>query len=320
MITRVAWLYHTLGVRQSSIADRLNISQSRVSRLLEQAAHLGIVQTVVALPDDRQSAVEAELTSVYGLAQADVYSLGTVTDEAQLARELGQWLALQLQAAPPVATTIGYTSWSRSLQEMVQHLRPLPHGGTRFVVEMLGDLGPPVLQHQAAQHTQRLAALLGAEPVFLRLPGIVAHAHMRDTLLAHNSHAQEVLGRIDAVDLALVGVGSGAIVSPLRAGRRSCATSAPTMRSARSCRPTSTTSSSAPTSRNSGGRPVVSPSPGGRRNTGPSGPRWSAVGSTRSSRTPPQPSGSWPTGTWVQRPRDGSRVTGRPRPEGSRAG
>ena len=35
MIATIAWLYHSRGLRQSDIAERLHISQSRVSRMLD---------------------------------------------------------------------------------------------------------------------------------------------------------------------------------------------------------------------------------------------------------------------------------------------
>ncbi len=218
MIPTVAWLYHTRGLRQSEIADRLNISQSRVSRLLDQAVKAGIVRTTVILPADEQSVVEQELEQAYGLRSAHVYDIGSVTDESQLVLELGQLLALQLQAAPLDAEVIGFTSWSRTLQEAVRHLGPLRNSGARCVVEMLGDLGPPALQHLAAQNTQQLADLVGAEPMFLRMPGVVPNRRIRKTLLDHDSHARTVLEQLDHMDLALTGFGSGAIVPPLKAG------------------------------------------------------------------------------------------------------
>lgn len=218
MIATVAWLYHTRGLRQSAIAERLNISQSRVSRLLEQAVELDIVRTTVVLPTDEQSVLERELESAYELKSAHVYDIGEVLDEAQLVRELGQLLALQLQSTPLDAEVIGFTSWSRTLQEAVQHLRPLRNSGTRYVVEMLGDLGPPVLQHLAAQNTQQLATLTGAAPMFLRVPGVLPSREVKETLLAHDSHARQALAKLDAIDIALTGFGSGDIVPPLVAG------------------------------------------------------------------------------------------------------
>src|SRR4029079_19036635 len=96
MIATVAWLYHTRGLRQSAIAERMRISQSRVSRLLEQAADLGIVKTLVVLPKHEQSVLEQELEFAYGLKEVHVHDLGVVSDEVELVRELGQLLALHL--------------------------------------------------------------------------------------------------------------------------------------------------------------------------------------------------------------------------------
>jgi len=50
LLVKVARLYHEQGVRQPDIADRLHMSQSRVSRLLKEAVDVGIVRTVVVPP------------------------------------------------------------------------------------------------------------------------------------------------------------------------------------------------------------------------------------------------------------------------------
>lgn len=218
MIATVAWLYHTRGLRQSAIAERLDISQSRVSRMLEQAVDLGIVRTTVVLPQDEQSVLEGEIESAYHLAEAHVFDLGDVRDEAQLGRELGQLLALHLQSSTMNAEVVGFTSWSRALHEMVRTLQPMPQASTRYVVEMLGDLGPPALQHAAAHNTQVLADLVGGEPMFLRVPGVMPSAQVRHTLLQHDSHARATMEKLDSLDLALTGIGAVGVVAPLRAG------------------------------------------------------------------------------------------------------
>jgi DNA-binding transcriptional regulator LsrR (DeoR family) len=218
MVATVAWLYHARGFRQGAIAERLKISQSRVSRMLEQAIDLGIVRTLVVLPTDEQSVLEDELESAYGLREAHVYDLGDVGDEAELISELGQLLALQLQSETMGAEVIGFTSWSRTLGEMVRTLQPLSTFTTKYVVEMLGDLGPPGLQHLAAHNTQLFADLAGAEPMFLRVPGVMPSVEVKETLLAHDGHARAALSKLDELDLALTGVGAVGVVAPLRAG------------------------------------------------------------------------------------------------------
>jgi DNA-binding transcriptional regulator LsrR (DeoR family) len=216
LLAKVARLYHHSGLRQTEIADRLRISQTRVSRLLQQAETEGIVQTVVVPLVGLDVEIEEELEARYSLAEVHVIE-AVSDDEAELAVELGAAAAAFFATMPVDMPVVGLTSWSRTLRHMIDALRPV-RTGTATVVEMLGDLGPPDQQYEAARSTQRLATLTGAEPVFLRTPGVVSSPQVREALLAHDAYARQALGLLDKLDLALVGVGSCEIVAPLQAG------------------------------------------------------------------------------------------------------
>jgi DNA-binding transcriptional regulator LsrR (DeoR family) len=217
LMAKVARLYHTRGLRQIEIAERLNISQSRVSRLLTQAEDLGMVRTVVVPPDGLNVDLEEELERSYSLSEA--YVVDTVADDdEEFTRDLGQAAASILANASMEPSTIGFTSWSRTLREVVAALPPMRTGAT-YVVEMLGDLGPPKLQHEAARSTQHLAQLTGAEPVFLRIPGVAASPEVREALLAQDAYARQALHLLDSLDLALVSVGNCTVAPPLQLGR-----------------------------------------------------------------------------------------------------
>lgn len=217
LVTKIAWLYHGRGMRQSEIGQRLGISQSRVSRLLDTASTMGIVRTVVVPPADLHAELEGALEELYGLGEAHVFDVGPATD-AELTTFLGRSMATLLETRTLDAEVIGLTSWSRSLREMISVLRPLRSSSVRYVVEMLGDVGPPHLQHEAAHATSQLAALAGAQPMFLRVAGVASTPQIRTATVESNQHAQAVLQMLDKVDLALVGVGSCEIVPPLTAG------------------------------------------------------------------------------------------------------
>jgi DNA-binding transcriptional regulator LsrR (DeoR family) len=90
--------------------------------------------------------------------------------------------------------------------------------GAEFAAAAPGDLGPPTLQHLAAQNTQQLASLCGAEPIFLRVPGVLPSQAVKKTLLDHDSHARSALAMLDQLDFAMTGIGAVGIVPPLRAG------------------------------------------------------------------------------------------------------
>lgn len=215
---RAAWLYHSRGLKQSEVATQLAISQSSVSRLLEFAASRGIVRTIVVPPPELNLDLEHALAERFGLVQCHVFDLGGETDEVAITRDLGRAFATRLDSAPLTARTIGVTSWSRSLRAAVRAMRPVAESSAEYVVEMLGDVGPPAVQHEAAALTEQLAAVTGAEPRYLRMPGVMPSAGARERALAHDAHARDALDRLGDVDLALVGIGTCRIVDPLTAG------------------------------------------------------------------------------------------------------
>jgi DNA-binding transcriptional regulator LsrR (DeoR family) len=218
LVTKVARLYHVRGLRQTEIAERLRLSQPRVSRLLAQAEELGIVRNIVAVPSELNRDLEEGLRRVYGLKVAHVVDAFGVEDE-ELTIDLGSAAAPFLSAAFAAGDvrTVGFMSWSRTMRHVVEAMRPV-QSVVRCVVEMLGDLGAPTLQQDVAQLTQRLASLTGAEPAFLRIPGVVGSSAIREALLLGDPHARETMRLLDSLDLALLSVGPCKVVGPLLAG------------------------------------------------------------------------------------------------------
>ncbi|MEH3077706.1 MAG: MarR family transcriptional regulator [Quadrisphaera sp.] len=213
LVTKVARLYHVRGLRQAEIAARLNLSQSRVSRLLSQAEEAGVVRTVVVVPPGPHSDLEDALEVGYDLAEVHVVDV-VADDEEELVRDLGQAAAAVFAGSPLRGGTLGYTSWSRTLRHCVDAMVPQTSSAD-VVVETLGDLGAPTLQHAAAQSTERLAQLLGAEPLYLRAPGVVSDPHLREVLLGQDGHARATLAAMDAMDVVLVGTGPADVAPPL---------------------------------------------------------------------------------------------------------
>src|SRR3954463_10171858 len=96
LMAKVASLYYEQELRQTEIADRLDLSQSRVSRLLKQAAREGIVRTTVAVPQGFYPELDDRRPAPYGLRDAVVADCGS--DEAQEAlRKIGAAAATYLE-------------------------------------------------------------------------------------------------------------------------------------------------------------------------------------------------------------------------------
>ncbi|MDQ0261747.1 sugar-binding transcriptional regulator [Sinomonas atrocyanea] len=216
LMIKVARLYHTHGVRQTEIAKRLQISQSRVSRLLAQAEEASIVRTVVAVPQHIHAELEEQIEARYGLSE--VHVVDTVShDESEVNKDLAHTMASLLYELAFEVKTIAFTSWSKTLRLMVDALLPLRTRG-EYVVETLGDLGPPELQHDAARSTQQFATLTGAQPVFLRTPGVVPSREIKELLIARDPYVRMAMEMLDSIDIALVGIGTCERDPELRSG------------------------------------------------------------------------------------------------------
>lgn len=215
LITKVARLHHSLGQRQSDIADKMGISQASVSRFLQLAEEHGIVRTIVVPPDGLYPDLEDGLMEAYGLDGAYVVDISS--SEPGIAHVLGAaaagCLANELKSGP----VLGFTSWSTTLREMAKLLEPRNTAGIKKVVEMLGDLGSPMLQHEATLATLQMAKALDAEAVFLRTPGVMPSSDLRKVALA-DVHVQIALRLLGSVDIAFVGVGPADFHGPLEEG------------------------------------------------------------------------------------------------------
>lgn len=207
LVAKVAHLYHVSGLRQRAIANQLHLSQSRVSRLLRQAEELGVVRTVVVVPDDLFTDIESELEKRFDLRQVWVVDVEPA-DPGSFDDELGRAAAPLVSPLLQQSAVVGLSAWSRTLQATVDALEPMAGSQVEQVVEMLGDLGRPLEKHQSSAATHRLAELCDAEALSLRVPGLLRHSDVRQALLASDPYALRVLQRLGRLDLALVGIGT----------------------------------------------------------------------------------------------------------------
>jgi DNA-binding transcriptional regulator LsrR (DeoR family) len=139
LLAKVARMYHERGVRQPQIAAELRLSQPRVSRLLKQAAELGIVQTVVVLPPQGR----------YGLRDAVV--VDTEGTGGDVLPAIGAATAVYLDTTLTGGEIIGISSWSETLLSAMDVMRPKAMRVAEQIVQLFGGVGNPTVQVQATR-------------------------------------------------------------------------------------------------------------------------------------------------------------------------
>jgi DNA-binding transcriptional regulator LsrR (DeoR family) len=215
LITKAARLHYVHGKRQAEIAEKMGISQASVSRFLSLAEEHGIVRTIVVPPEGLYPDLEDGLTEAYGLDAAYVVDISSSEDG--ISHILGTAAARCLSDEFKDGPLLGFTSWSTTLREMAKTIEPRSNTGIKCIVEMLGDLGSPMLQHEAALATLQMAKALEAQAVFLRTPGVMPSPELLKVTVA-DAHVQAALRLLDKVDIAFVGVGPADFHGPLEEG------------------------------------------------------------------------------------------------------
>ena len=205
LLTKVSKLYYEEGLLQDEIVARLNLSRSKVSRLLQQARDEGIVRITVLEPAGVYADLENSLENRYRLQEAIVVEAHQPDSQDVVSREIGIAAARFLARNIQPNDTVGI-SWGSTLNEMVEHLEPMSLPNVQ-VVQIIGGLGRPESEIHATDLCRRMAHRLGCMMTLLPAPGIVDDQITRKVYLS-DSHVQRAINQFPAIREAYVGIGS----------------------------------------------------------------------------------------------------------------
>ena len=205
LMTKVARMYYDQGLRQTQIMERLNMSQSTVSRLLKRAERAGIVRVTISVPSGTHPELEEQMQEAYGLKEAIV--VDCMDEDEQIVRDLGAAAAYYVETTLKPSDVVGLSSWSAALLAMVDAMQPTRRTNGVRVVQILGGVGSPGAEVHATHLTRRFANLVGGTATLLPAPGVVGSAEARRVLL-RDRFVAEAMSLIDGISLAFVGIGA----------------------------------------------------------------------------------------------------------------
>lgn len=204
LMTKVARLYYVDHLRQTDIADQLDISQATTSRLLKRAQDEQIVRISLNSPLGIHADLERQVESRYGLKEALVVE--SLLDEKQIMRDLGSAAAHYLDTTIKPNEVIGISSWSGTLLHAVDAMTPISKPIGARVIQILGGVGVPTAESRAVYIVSRLAMLVQGQSILLPVPAVVNGQDTRQLYL-QDPFVCETIARFDDVTLALVGIG-----------------------------------------------------------------------------------------------------------------
>lgn len=206
LMTRVAQMYHQEGMRQSDISDILRISQASVSRMLKRAEAEGIVRVSIVAPRGTFPDLEAAIREKYAIPEVIVADCHDDNDDAVF-EAIGVAAAHLLETTLDEGDVIGVSSWSQTLQQMLNNIHPIKRIRAERVIQLLGGIGVPSVQIHATQLTTRLAELTNGVPQLLPAPCVTGSPQSKEILL-RDPQVKATVEQFARVTTAFVGIGA----------------------------------------------------------------------------------------------------------------
>jgi deoxyribonucleoside regulator len=201
-----ARLYYVDGLSQSEIARNLEISQAMVSRFLQAARDKGIVRFVVAEYQPRDSGLEEQLRSTYGIGRAVVIRTLAESSLDGVRRNVGYFGAPVVAEMIRAGQVIGLTG-GRTLAELIRPIKAQTAIRDLRVVQLMGSIGAAVNDNDAVELSRRVAEQFGGSWYALNTPAFVSSAAGRNALLGQDQ-VKGIWDLYGTMSLALVGIGT----------------------------------------------------------------------------------------------------------------
>lgn len=204
LITKAAKLYYQGNMTQDEIARMLNISRSKVSRLITAAHQYNIVQVYIKDPVFSHENAGTQLCKHFGLKKVIVVPTGQNIQEAK--ENIGYAATDFLNESLYRGIRIGI-GWGTTLNAFVHRFKASQPYPDAKVIQISGGTYSQAMHMDCRELVKTLAGKLGCESQILQLPMIVHNPQLQQ-LMMEEPETQEHFRLFKKIDMAFVGIGS----------------------------------------------------------------------------------------------------------------
>ena len=202
LMIKVVEMYYLDDVPQREIAQKLNLSRPKVSRLLKTAREQNFVSIKINYPNSVRSELEKTFESVFGLKEAVIVS--NVNDSYyRTFTEVTETAAKYLRRIVKEDDSIG-VAWGRTLKAVVDSIGFAERKNIK-AIQIIGSLGQS--SESANEIVRKMAESFGGRSFILPAPAIVDSPQIRNAIVMDNT-IQEILNKAKSVSIALIGIGN----------------------------------------------------------------------------------------------------------------
>lgn len=200
--SQVAHMYYELGMLQPEIAEKLYFSRSKVSRILQKAQDIGIVDIKVKHYLSRVHSYENDLKERFGISNPVILSSFEGDQESNAMEGLTNYAALYISNRLKGDCIFGITG-SHNVTKTVHMLRK-QHDCNLKVVQ---TIGASINQDMSAPLVDFLANTFEGKAYFLNTPVYVDDLAVKDKLMQDQA-VTEAMFLMKKCDLMLMSIGN----------------------------------------------------------------------------------------------------------------
>jgi len=208
-IVQVATLYYKKDISQKAISEMMGLSKMAISRMLQKAKELNIINIDIALPFKLNKNLGLRIEEKYQVDRVIVVKIED--DKQKISSILGKVWAFYMGISALNNKVIG-VGVGNTIGSMVNHLTPIKSKNTH-IIQLMGGL-IDVLDSNPFTIVQNMCKKLDAKGSFLTSFATVDNKKIRDGII---SSSYERNGKLANYDIAIFGIGAiekGTLLSP----------------------------------------------------------------------------------------------------------
>ena len=201
-LSKIARLYYLEGLTQQEIADRLNISRTKVSRYLDEARKDKVVEIKINLPEEDYSRLEYEIEKKFKIKECIIVPASGNKEEIlkMMAGPLNNLFERILAGGSYLG--IGWGSSLKGISDYI-NVSGKPDIKVVPIIGGLGKIGTGVHTNSVAKN---IADRLGGISYMIHSPAILDSKEIKE-IVENDSNTREIIKLSEKIDTALVGLG-----------------------------------------------------------------------------------------------------------------
>ena len=200
LMIRAAWMYYHHDMTPDQIAKRLHTSRVKITRILQKAREVGVVEISISRPLPINLQLSDQLERSFDLKEAVI--VPSKPDFVDTLEEIGRATADYLVHITFPGCRLGF-AWSSTLSRLAAYLKApsshVPCTVTDLAGSMLGQDNPYIV-------SARVGQVFGAPIRPLLVPAVLNTQAIRDVIMSEPS-VQAALELASKSDIAFLGLG-----------------------------------------------------------------------------------------------------------------